>query len=82
MRRGGKTMKQLTCIALIFCVAAVLGCAPSPPAPADETETPVAADEPINEEDFESGEVENLVEGGDEDAEEPEETGQPDDDTP
>ena len=75
-------MKHLTCIALIFCVAAVLGCAPEPSAPADDTERPVAADEPINEEDFESGEVENLVEGGDEDADDPEDTDQPDDDTP
>lgn len=57
-------MKHLITVALILSLAAVLGCAPQDSTPADRPET--AADEPITEEDFESGEPEALEEGEDE----------------
>ncbi len=54
-------MKQLITVSLILTFAVVLGCAPQDSTPADEPGP--ASDEPITEENFESGEPEALEEG-------------------
>ncbi len=53
-------MKQLTCLALIVVLAAVMACAPKKQAPPPEPQTDTASDQPITQEDFESGEPESM----------------------
>jgi len=53
-------MKQLTCLALIVVLAAVVACAPKQEAPPQEPQSETASDQPITQEDFEAGEPESM----------------------
>jgi hypothetical protein len=66
----GETMKQVTCLALIAALAAVMACAPEDEAPPQEPQSETASDQPITEEDFESGEPGAMEERSDDEQEE------------
>ena len=68
-------MRELICIAVVAALVFLTGCAkpesePAPAEPEAAVEQPTEESQPITSEDFESGEVEELEESGDEDADE------------
>lgn len=57
MPGGGKTMRSIICVVIMLALVGLTGCAKKDAAPADQSETAAIASE-----DFESGEVEAVVE--------------------
>jgi len=57
-------MRSIICFAIVIALAGLTGCAKQESAPADEAEVPTETQQ-ISTEDFESGEVDAVVEEGD-----------------
>jgi len=69
-------MRSIICVVTAVALVGIMGCAKQDSAPADQTEAQTES-QPISNEDFESGEVEGLVEDGEDVVEEtPEGEGQ------
>ncbi len=67
-------MRSIICVFIILALVGLTGCAKKDAAPADQPEATSEA-QPISTEDFESGEAEGVVEGGEDTADETEDDG-------
>ena len=69
-------MRSIICVAIVVALVGLMGCAKQDAAPADQPEAQTES-QPISNEDFESGDVEGLVEDSEDVVEEtPEGEGQ------
>jgi hypothetical protein len=69
MPLGGANMRSIICLAVVITLTGLTGCAKQETAPAAEPEAPIDAQE-ISNEDFETGEVDGVVESNEGEVEE------------
>jgi len=67
-------MRPIICVFIMLALVGMTGCAKKDAAPVDQPEATIEA-QPISTEDFESGDAEGVVEGGEDAANETEDDG-------